>query len=61
MGKSLVSCFFETQCTVCYKEIPVPPKITALPYGTLSQALDLEIAPRQVDRAVDKSRRRSSL
>jgi len=37
-----------------YKEILVPPKIRVLPSGTLSQTLDLEILPQQVDGVVNK-------
>jgi len=45
--------------TLCYKEIWVSPKIRVLPSGTVSQTPDLEtISPRQVDRVVNKTRRR---
>jgi len=58
------SCFLvrrlcSTYPTLCYKDIWVSPKIRVLPAGTLSQTPDLEtISPRQVDRVVNKSRRR---
>jgi len=46
----------------CYKEIWASPEIKVLSPGTLSQIPDFEtISPRQLDRIVNKSRRRSSL
>jgi len=44
---------------MCYKEVYLSPKIKVLPSGTLSQTADF--SPRQVDRVVNKTRRRSSL
>ena len=45
--------------TPCCKEIRVSPKVTALPSQTLSWIL--KISPQQVDRVVNKTRRRSIL
>jgi len=50
-----------TYPTLCYMEARVPPKIRVLPPGTLSQTPDFRKLSRQVDRVVNKTRRRSSL
>ena len=47
--------------TLCFKEIVYLLKIKVHPSRTLSQTLDLKISPCQVDRVVNKTRRRSIL
>jgi len=50
---------FPSTChTLCYKEIWVSPKIRARPSGISCQTATLKISPRQVDRVVNKTRRR---
>ena len=46
---------------VCKETRALPAEIRALPSGTLSGTLDLEISPRQVDRVTSKTHRRSRL
>ena len=44
--------------TLCYREMWVSPKIKILPAGTLSKLGTQKISPQQVDRVVNKTRRR---
>jgi len=49
-----------TYSTLCFKEIRIPLEITSVfPSETLSQTPHFEILPRQVNRIVNKTRRRS--
>jgi len=51
---------FLSQTVLTYNEIWVFPKIRVLPYKTLFQTTTVKISPRQVDRVVNKTRRRRS-
>jgi len=46
---------------LCYEDIQVDPKIRALPPDLCRKLWTEKISPRQVDRVVNKTRRRSSL